>query len=81
MVTYVIVMYEGSYFPGLVTKVGKSTYEVSCMIRCGPGQWRFPSKPDLCTYEPEDVIEIIQTPTILNSRNIMKCPEVEKYWK
>lgn len=34
-VTYIIVNCEGSYFPGLITKVKKQSYQVSCMVKCG----------------------------------------------
>ena len=80
MVTYVIVNYEGSFFPGMVTKVNKGSFEVSCMVKCGIRQWKFPDVPDVCKYEPNQIVEIIKAPTILNSRNVMRCVEVEKFW-
>ena len=80
-VTYVIVDYEGQKFPGLVTKVVGAQYEVSCMKKCGIRQWKFDTdSPDLCFYERSDIIEIIKAPTIINSRNIMRCEEADKYW-
>ena len=79
-VTYVIVNYEGTYFPGLVTKVKKASYEVSCLIKCGIRQWRFPNTPDVCEYKPNKIIQVIKAPSIMNSRQAMRCEEVEKYW-
>ena len=79
-VSYVIVKYEGSYFPGLVVKVCRTYYEVSCLIKVGTRQWKFPDKADICDYVDEDIVEIIQPPKIINNRNVMRVPEVEKYW-
>ena len=79
-VSYVIVNYEGSFFPGLVVGIKRTYFEVSCLVKVGPKQWRFPEKPDICDYIGEDIKEVIKTPLILNNRNIMRVPEVEKYW-
>lgn len=80
-VTYVIVNYEGTMWPGLVTKVVGEKYEVSCMRKSGIREWKFDTdKPDLCLYDRSDIVEIIKAPTIINSRNIMRCEEADKYW-
>ena len=80
-VTYVIVDYEGSKFPGIVTKIVGKHYEVSCMKKSGIKQWQFDTdSPDLCLYERSDIVEIIKAPTIINSRNAMRCEEADKYW-
>ena len=39
-ISHVIVRYEGSYFPGIVKQVRKTTTRVSCMIKCGPSTWK-----------------------------------------
>ena len=45
-------------------------YEVSCLIKCGVKQWKFPTKPDICDYVSDDIVEIIKAPTIVNNRNV-----------
>ena len=46
-VTYVLAMYEGSCFPGLVFKLNKKSVEVSCMSKSGLFGWKWPHQPDL----------------------------------
>ena len=48
--TFVIVFYEGSYFPGRVMKVKKTGVEVSCMTRSNRKVWKWPERPDLHEY-------------------------------
>ena len=67
MRTCVIVQYEGSHFPGLVTKVKKKTYQVSCLVRSRIDAWKWPEKKDLCEYMPADIVEVIKAPEITNS--------------
>ena len=51
------------------------------MRKNGIREWKFDTdKPDLCLYDRSDIVEIIKAPTIINSRNIMRCEEAEKYW-
>ena len=80
MKTYVIVN-EGSYFPGLVIRVKKTTYEVSCMIKSGPDTWKWPDKKDVCEYDPTEIEEIIKAPQMINSRGQYIVPEADKFWK
>ena len=81
MSTYVIVRYEESYFPGLVICIKKKTTTVSCMARSGGQHWKWPDVPDIFDYDPANIVEIINTPQIVNSRGLIKVPEVEKFWK
>ena len=81
MSSYVIVNYEGSHFPGLVTKVKKSKTVVSCMIKSGLEFWKWPEIPDVCDYSPDEIVEVISTPTLTNNRGLFRVPEADKYWK
>lgn len=80
MCSYVIVNYEGSYFPGLVTKIKKTSIMVSTMTKCGPDHWKWPQKKDECEYIPSEIVEIINAPEIANNRGAMHVPETVKYW-
>ena len=79
-VTFVIVDYEGSKFPGLVVKTKKKGYLVKCMVKSGIRQWKFPEKDDICDYDPDQIVQVIKPPAITNNRNAMSCPEIDKYW-
>ena len=78
--TYVIVRYEGSYFPGLVIKVGKQNIRVKCMCKSGPKYWRWPDRPDTCDYPEENVVAVIGFPQLMDDRGQYLMPEVDKYW-
>ena len=73
-VTYVLAMYEGSCFPGLVSKLNKKSVEVSCMAKNGLFGWRWPIQPDLPAYPPEDLVAVIEPPRALNKRNNYSRP-------
>ena len=73
-VTYVLDMYEGSCFPGLVSKLNKKSVEVSCMAKNGLFGWRWPIQPDLHAYPPEDLVAVIEPPRALNKRNNYSRP-------
>lgn len=79
-VTYVIVDYEGTKFPGLFEKMVEGQYQVSCMRRNGKF-WVFDQdKPDIFLYDRPEIVEIIKPPTLINNRNCMFVEEAEKYW-
>ena len=77
MVTHIIVNYEGSFFPGLVTRVKKKGIEVSCLVKSGLNHWKWPEVRDICVYDRKDIVQVIKPPAILNSRGIMEVPEME----
>jgi hypothetical protein len=79
-VTYVIVKYEGSYFPGIVAKVGKASVTVNCMTKSGPKTWKWPDRLDTCEYTVDAIVKIIPTPMIQGTRGQFSVPEIEKYW-
>ena len=78
-VSYVIVKYEGSYFPGIVTKLGKTAVTVSCLVKSGPTHWKWPEREDSCDYLFEDIVSII-TPPVMGNRGQCLIPDADKYW-
>ena len=44
---FVIVQYEGSYFPGNVVTLGKNSVTVSCMVKSGITTWKWPATEDV----------------------------------
>ena len=78
-VSYVIVKYEGSYFPGIVKNIGKSTITVSCLVKSGPTSWKWPEREDSCDYLPKDIVTIIKPP-IMGNRGQCSIPEADQYW-
>lgn len=79
-VSYVLASYEGSHFPGLVTKLKKSAVEVSCMSKSGLLAWKWPAQPDIHAYPPQDIKAIINPPRAINKRNSFSVPEADNYW-
>ena len=80
-ITYVIVTYEGSYFPGLVLKIGKSKVTVKAMQKSGLFRWKWPTQDDLHDYSVNEIIQIIKTPSVSNKHGHYYVPDVDKYWK
>ena len=79
-ILYVLAAYEGSYFPGLVTKLKKTSVEVSCMSKSGLLAWKWPAQPDIHAYPPQDIKAIINPPRAINKRNNFSVPEADNYW-
>ena len=79
--SFVIVQYEGSYFPGRVVALGKNSITVSCMVKSGITTWKWPASEDIHKYNPKDVIKSIKTPEQCNSRGSFTVPEAEEYWE
>ena len=83
-VSYVIVNYEGSFFPGLVKEIVGTSIKVSCMTpipsKMMKSLWKWPEKIDECFYEEKNVISIIETPVMVGNRGKYKVLEAEKYW-
>ncbi|KAF9405328.1 hypothetical protein HW555_013898 [Spodoptera exigua] len=63
---YVIVLYEGEYFPGKVENVNEKQYEVSTMTLSTGNSFRWPEKPDKIWYK---VIKKTDEPVCINKRD------------
>ena len=80
-VSYVIYETEGSYFPGLVTKIKKKTFIVKTMRRAEVGYWAWPEAEDVHSCKSKDIIKMIPAPRLTNGRQgYYYVPEIEKYW-
>ena len=79
-VSYVLALYEGSYFPGLVTKLKKTSVEISCMSKSGLFGWKWPAQPDIHAYPPQDIRAIINPPKAINKRNNFSVPDADHFW-
>ena len=77
---YVIVHYDGSYFPGMVNDQEEDDYEVSTMEPAGTWlNWRWLQCDDKCWYKSDDVKCLIDPPVPVNSRGVFKVPEILQY--
>lgn len=77
--SYVIVKYEGEYFPGRIENKEADLYEISTMVLSVGNSFRWPDKTDMIWYRKEDIIEKNCDPLLLNKRGFYKIPEMEKY--
>lgn len=77
--TYVIIKYEGEYFPGLIKNIDNNIYEISTMVISKGNTFRWPDTPDQIWYNKEAIIEKIQQPQVINKRGFFKVPEMQKY--
>ena len=76
-VSFVIVRYEGSFFPSLVLRLKKKTIEVKCLVKTGLFNWKWPFTPDLHDYPPEDINAIIKQPCRANNWDHFSIPEID----
>lgn len=76
---FVIVQYEGEYFPGIIQKSEHDYKEVSVMVLSTPNTFKWPEKPDTIWYKNEDIIEKINPPLPINQRGSYKVAEMAKY--
>lgn len=77
---FVVVEYEGEYFPGNVEDTNGQDYKVGTMCISGVCGWKWPEKPDYCWYKLESIKEIIPAPSlIMNIRGVVQMPEIEKW--
>ena len=79
--SYVIVFYEGLHFPGLVVRLSKSKVRVKCMQKSGLNTWKWPAQDDLDDYTINNVIKVIQNPSVASRQGDYYVPDVDDYWK
>ncbi|KAG6448525.1 hypothetical protein O3G_MSEX005530 [Manduca sexta] len=77
--SYVIIKYEGEYFPGRVENKDRGSYEISTMVLSTKNTFRWPEKADKIWYKINDIVEIINSPAKLNNRGFFKVTEMEKF--
>lgn len=76
---YVIIKYEGEYFPGKIEKKEGGLYEISTMVLSTGNTFRWPERPDKIWYTIRDIVEIITPPVKHNNRGFFKIAEMEKF--
>jgi hypothetical protein len=72
---WVLVVYEGSQYPGLITDSTAADYEVDVMKRFGKN-WVWPSPRDRIFYTEKDVIRKISAPVVCGSRGQFTFPDI-----
>ncbi|CAH0381926.1 unnamed protein product [Bemisia tabaci] len=78
--SYVIVCYEGEYFPGLVISKKDNGADVKVMTMSG-SDWKWPAKEDKLFYENEDIVRNMEPPVLKNARGLYSVPEIKFYRK
>ncbi|KAJ8956840.1 hypothetical protein NQ318_014254 [Aromia moschata] len=75
---YVIVKYDGHYYPGQIKDIHDEQYHISAMLPSG-SDWKWPVLEDIMWYQKDDVIMTIGIPIAKNKRGAMTVPEMEQY--
>lgn len=72
---FVIVKYEGEYFPGKILEIYPGSIKVKTMTMSGRN-WKWPQRDDILTYEMNDVVAKISSPTAVNNRGVYSVDEI-----
>lgn len=77
---YVIVDFEGMYFPGVIKKIkNKNQAFISTMTSSGTNKWKWPQQIDEIWYDFKEIVEKIEVPIEVNHRGVFKVPEMNKF--
>ncbi|XP_073957399.1 uncharacterized protein [Choristoneura fumiferana] len=76
---FVIIKYEGEYFPGKIESLRKNEYEISTMTLTTGNSFKWPNPPDKIFYKLKEIMEVIKEPICLNKRGFYRIPEMDKY--
>lgn len=77
--SHVIVNYEGDHFPGLVLKKESEGTEIMVMTMVGADHWKWPEKEDKLFYNIDDIVCVIEPPTLTNARGHYHVPEISSF--
>lgn len=72
---YVVVVYEGSFFPGRIEIISSESATVSTMVKTTKA-WRWPIPADVLEYNWEDVLGGIEPPKPVNKRGFYSVVEL-----
>lgn len=72
---YVVVKYEGEFFPGMILNLKSTEVEVKTMTMSGLN-WKWPERDDVLWYPKSDTRKI-NPPIIVNHRGIYNVPDLE----
>ena len=73
---YVIIIYDGLPYPGVVVDVDFEDVKVQCMHRVGHNRFSWPGKKDICWHKYEDILAKIPPPTLVNGRHHQVLPDI-----
>ncbi|GBP16343.1 hypothetical protein EVAR_9936_1 [Eumeta japonica] len=76
---YVIIRYEGAYFPGTVENTDGDLYKISTMTFSTGNTFHWPEQCDKIWYQKDAVEEKIAVPTLANSQGFYRVPEMDKF--
>lgn len=77
---FVMVDYEGEYWPGQVQTLATNGAYIKCMARSG-NLWKWPDKEDCVFYPKKDIKLSISKPTQRSTkRKLFYVPELEGIW-
>lgn len=76
---FVIIKYEGEYFPGKIESLRKNEYEISTMTLTTGNSFKWPNPPDKIFYKFKEIMNVIKEPICLNKRGFYRIPEMDKY--
>lgn len=77
--SYVIVKYEGEYFPWKIKNVDIYNAEVSTMVLSSANTFKWPEKEDTLWYDHDSIVEVIKVPISINNRGSYKVEEMAKF--
>ncbi|KAF5276657.1 hypothetical protein FQA39_LY06461 [Lamprigera yunnana] len=76
---FVIVRYDGRFYPGKIITALPLVPSISAMARVGR-LWKWPVRPDVCEYEWKNVITTIKEPQKTSkTRDLFNVPEMKHF--
>lgn len=76
---YVVFLYEGEMFPGVITKFDGNGPTISAMGR-SLKNWKWPKAKDEIIYKWSDVLGCINPPKKMGRREFYSVPELDHLW-
>lgn len=73
---YVVVVYDGKPYPGVVVDVDAEELKVKCMHRIGQNRFFWPPRDDVCWYKYDDILTKIPSPSPVTGRHHQVSPEI-----
>lgn len=75
---FVVVKYEGSYFPGTIIETTKEEAKVSTMQK-SLKSWKWPEIPEVTAYTWTDIVEHIKPPKCISKKGFYSIPAMSKF--
>ncbi|KAK9878374.1 hypothetical protein WA026_021682 [Henosepilachna vigintioctopunctata] len=77
---FVVVEYEGEYFPGIVIEKVDDNLKVKTMTMSG-NFWKWPDKDDILVYDMSEIKCKIESPALISSRGTYDVPKINELRK